>query len=139
MLEFYWLLIVATLFLLNWLFIILSSVRVWGPLFALMVLFNLLFLYCDSCTLIFSSLKLGNGLKIHVDGKEKKKKNVSEIKYVFVKLVVIFTSHKIFFLICIILLEDKIWRIQEIEEFSRILLLTDPPDFQKVYLLGKKC
>ena len=119
--------------------VFLSSVRVWGRLFALMVLFNLLFLYCDSCTLIFSSLKLGNGLKIHFDGKEKKKKNFSEIKYVFVKLVVIFTSHKIFFLICIILLEDKIWRIQEIEEFSRILLLTDPPDFQKVYLLGQKC
>ena len=104
MLEYYLLLIVVTLFLLNELFNILSCVSVWAPLFALMILFNLLsswswdwtlpllqlwLAYCNTCTLIFLSLKLENGMKKHV-------RNVFEIKYGFVKLVVIFfTFHKI--------------------------------------------
>ena len=42
LLEFYFVLIIAMLFLLNRFFIILSFVSVWTPLFTLMVLFNLL-------------------------------------------------------------------------------------------------
>ena len=98
LLEYYLLLIVVTLFLLNELFNILSCVSVWAPLFALMILFNLLsswswdwtlpllqlwLAYCNTCTLIFLSLKLESGMKKHV-------RNVFEIKYGFVKLVVIF-------------------------------------------------
>ena len=40
---------------------------------------KLWFAYCNTCTFIFSSLKLKNGLKKHV-------RNIDEIKYGFVKL-----------------------------------------------------
>ena len=43
---------------------------------------ELWFAYCNTCNLIFSSLKLENGLKKHV-------RNVARIKYEFVELVVI--------------------------------------------------
>ena len=108
LLEFCLLLIVAALFLLNGIFIILSCVNVWVPLFASMILFNyfnhvfasmilfnyfnhdielyhchgLWFTYCDACNFIFSSLKLKNRLKKHI-------RNIAEIKYGFIKLVVI--------------------------------------------------
>ena len=84
LLELYLFWIVVTLFLLNGLFMFLSCVSAWTPLFPLMVLFNLLsFLswnwtlplsrvvilmscvYCNtlSLNLIFSSLKFENRLK----------------------------------------------------------------------------
>ena len=44
---------------------------------------ELWFGYCNTCTLMFSSLNHKNGLKKHVW-------NITKIKYIFVKLVVIF-------------------------------------------------
>ena len=44
---------------------------------------KLSFAYCNTCNLLFSPLKFQNGLKNHV-------RNISEITYGFVKLVVIF-------------------------------------------------
>ena len=84
--------IVSTLSLLNRILVALSCVSVWASLFALMVPFNLLPSWLWDWTLplspvviqlIFSSLKLENGLKKHV-------RSVIEIKYGFVKLAVIF-------------------------------------------------
>ena len=99
MLELYLPLMIAKLFSLNGLFIILSCGSAWAPLFALMVLFDLLYLlghkiehyhyhelwfaYCNTCTLTWSLLKLENGMKKHIT-------NVDEIKYEFAKLVAIF-------------------------------------------------
>ena len=85
----------------EWTFFILSCVSLWVSLFAFMVLFNLLsswswdwtlllsrvycntwFAYCSICTLIFLSLHLENKLKKQV-------RNVTDMKYGFVKVVVI--------------------------------------------------
>ena len=77
--------IVATLILLNGRFIIFLCVSVRASLFALMVLFKLLsswswdctfrfhelrFTYCNTCNLIFSSLKLENGLTEYIRNAE---------------------------------------------------------------------
>ena len=58
LLESYLLLIVTTLFLLNQLFIIFSCVSVWAPLFAWMVLFNLLSYSSLDWTLSLSQVEI---------------------------------------------------------------------------------
>ena len=58
LLEFFLLLIVATLFLLNGLIIISSCLSVWAPLFALMVLFNLLSSWSWDWTLSLSRVAI---------------------------------------------------------------------------------
>ena len=123
MLKLYFLLIVVTLFLLNEHFIVLPCVNVWAPLFALIVLFillsssswdetkhyhchNLWFVYCNTFTTIFSSLKSENGLKKHIQ-------NVAETKYGY-KLVVIFFTF----------LQDVImWFIQRNIVLQRLFLV----------------
>ena len=88
--EFYLFLVVATSSLFNELFIILpnakcisTTVRVYSIDLLCYKIEKYHITYCITCNLIFLSLKLENGLKKHV-------RNVAEIKYGIVKLVLIF-------------------------------------------------
>ena len=88
--EFYLFLVVATSSLFNELFIILPNAKCISTTVRVCSIDLLCYkiekdhiTYCITCNLIFLSLKLENGLKKHV-------RNVAEIKYGIVKLVLIF-------------------------------------------------
>ena len=88
-------LIVATLFLLDGLFIILSSISLWTSLFAIMTLFNLLSSwYCSSWTFYLSGVVVNWGLKM--DWKNIPKTLV-QMNYGLLKLFVIFFCQELWF------------------------------------------